>query len=176
MGNVPALCRRLRRQPSNSTFEEPKPSFIPGFFRSPCICLTATANSTANYYMTADGQSIISGTLWNRQRRSVRRKIELLPKDGFSFGPADAPVNISPFQRFSVPLLQRTRQNYPRGTTQTIPRQSSRHLRRFSAQLLFTLGPAPPPKVPSCLGAQKPRRVLGLSRLDIRAPKRSHAR
>jgi protein-disulfide isomerase len=97
--------------------DDPKPSLFPGFFDVFVHLSAGQAKLDRHYYVTADGESIVSGTLWNLDHGPFSETLKLLPKDGFSFGPANAPVNIVLFSDFECPfcaqLAKTLRQNVP---------------------------------------------------------------
>ena len=98
--------------------DDPKPSVVPGFFDVSVHLSAGQSKLDRHYYLTADGQSIVSGSVWNLSHSPFAETLELLPKDGFSFGgPPDAPVNIVLFSDFECPycsqLAKTLRDNLP---------------------------------------------------------------
>ena len=98
-------------------FDEPKASLVPGFYEV-MVHLSNGDGKLDRLYYTADGQNIISGALWNINQGPFSENLQLLPKDGFSFGPADAPVNLVVFSDFQCPycsqLAKTIRQDLPK--------------------------------------------------------------
>lgn len=99
-------------------FEEPKPSFIPGFYQVTIHLSNGGRTLDKIYFVTADGQNIVNGTLWSVDKGPFAQNLKLLPKDGFSFGPPAAPVNIILFSDFQCPycseLSKTIRQELPK--------------------------------------------------------------
>jgi protein-disulfide isomerase len=99
-------------------FEDPKPSSVPGFYEVTVHLSNGAGTLDRQYYVTADGQSIVSGSLWNVNEGPFAATLKLLPKDGFAFGPPNAPVNIVLFSDFECPycseLAKTIRQELPK--------------------------------------------------------------
>ncbi len=98
-------------------FEDPKPSSIPGFYEVVVHLSNGPNKLDRVYYVTADGQGIINGTIWNINDGPFASNLKVLPKEGPSFGPADAPVSMVIFSDFQCPfcseLAKTIRKNLP---------------------------------------------------------------
>jgi protein-disulfide isomerase len=84
--------------------DDPKPSSFPGFYEVTVHLSSGENKLDRHYYVTADGQSIATGTLWNLNQGPFAENLKLLPTEGDSFGPANAPVNIVVFSDFECPF------------------------------------------------------------------------
>jgi protein-disulfide isomerase len=83
--------------------EDPKPSSIPGYFEVVVHLSNGDSKLDRNYYMGADGQSILNGTIWDLRQAPFADNLKKLPTSGYSFGPPAAPINIVVFSDFQCP-------------------------------------------------------------------------
>ena len=83
---------------------DPTPSSIPGYFQVIVHLSNGDNRLDRDYYVAADGQSIVNGTLWDLRQAPFADNLKKLPTDGYSFGPADAPISIIVFSDFQCPF------------------------------------------------------------------------
>jgi protein-disulfide isomerase len=100
-----------------ATVDDPTPSPFRGLF-SVTVHFSAGAQKLDKiYYVSADGEQIINGPVWDMKDNPFRDTLEHLPTDGPSFGPASAKVTIIVFSDFECPycreLAKTIRDNVP---------------------------------------------------------------
>ncbi len=99
------------------SIDDPTPSPFKGFFRL-LVHITAGPHTEDRlYYITADSERLINGSIWQLNEDPFLDTLNHLPTDGPAFGPANARVTIVVFSDFECPycreLAKTLRQNVP---------------------------------------------------------------
>lgn len=99
------------------SIDDPIPSVYKGYFRVVAHLTKGRNRLDRVYYVSADGQHFVNGTIWDLNESPFLDTLEHLPTDGPSFGPASAKVTVVVFSDFECPycreLARTIRDNLP---------------------------------------------------------------
>jgi protein-disulfide isomerase len=110
--NKPALIKYLRYAEGFTptveiTVDDPKPSAFPGFYQLMVHLKAGKNEAIRNYYVTADGQRVISGSVFDLKQSPFVANLQQLKQQGApATGPENAPVQIYVFSDFECPYCR----------------------------------------------------------------------
>jgi protein-disulfide isomerase len=108
------------------TIDDPVASAYPGFYRLG-VHLTTEAGAKLDrvYFMTEDGQQIVNGAIWQVGKSPFAETLRRLPTAGYSFGPADAKVQLVIFSDFECSYCR----EFAKTVRENIPKKYPREVR-----------------------------------------------
>ena len=108
----PALIKYLRYAEGFTptvevVLDDPKPSAFPGFYQLTVHLKAGKNTAVRNYYLTEDGDRLISGTVFDLKKSPFTTNLQQLKQEGApATGPENAPVQIYVFSDFECPYCR----------------------------------------------------------------------
>lgn len=136
--------------------DDPTPSVFADFCR---VGVHLTTDSGAKldkvYLMTLDGKQIVNGSIWDLGKSPFADTLAHIPSTGYSFGPADAKVQLVIFSDFECPYCR----EFAKTVRENIPKKYPNEVRVvFEDFPLDALHPwaRAAAEASHCIGDQKP--------------------
>ena len=87
--------------------DDPKPSAFPGFYQLTVHLKAGKNTAVRNYYLTEDGDRLISGTVFDLKKSPFTTNLQQLKQEGApATGPENAPIQIYVFSDFECPYCR----------------------------------------------------------------------
>jgi protein-disulfide isomerase len=134
--------------------EDPTASTLPGYFRLTVHLSSGAAKLDRLYYLTADAQHLINGSVQDLNDFPFQETLAHLPTDGFSFGPPKAKITIVIFSDFQCPYCQ----NFAETVRENVPHKYPNDVRVIYKDFpIASIHPwaRPAAEAGRCLGDQK---------------------
>ena len=155
---------------------EPKPSEMPGFSLVNVHASAGGASADFEYYVSKDGQKVVQGNLYDISQNPFKPELDKLKTDlQPSFGTPGAPVVLVEFSDFECPMCKEEAKTLRDNLLSAYPKQVRFYFLEFPLDQIASVGQGGRHRralrlPPEC------QRLLGLSRLDLRAPGRNQRR
>jgi protein-disulfide isomerase len=135
--------------------EDPAPTPMAGYYRLVVHLSMGDTKQDKTYYVTADGQHILGGPVWELNGNPFEETLARLPAGGIPLGPTDAKIKLVVFSDFQCPycrefartLRDNIEQKYPkdvRVTFKDFPIEAIHPWARAAAEAAHCIGDGKP--------------------------------
>ena len=153
---------------------DPKPSPLPGMLEVNVHASAGAASQDEILYVSKDGQKIVRGMVFDVKENPFKADLDKLKTDlQPSFGTPGAPVVLVLFSDFECPYCKEEAKVLRTNLLSAYPKQVRLYFKDFPLEQIHPWA-KPAAIAGRCVFKQKPNRVLGLSRLDLRTSGRDH--
>ncbi len=122
-----------------AVMDDPKPSVFPGYAEVDVHLSFQKQKLDRTYYVTADGQRIISGAVYELNQSPFRAALSKLDTTGApSFGPDSAPVTIVVFSDFECPYCREEAKTLREGLAKKYPKEVRVFYKDFPLEAVHT--------------------------------------
>ncbi|MFL6352417.1 MAG: DsbA family protein [Bryobacteraceae bacterium] len=137
------------------TIDDPAPSPFPGYYRVLVHLAAGTHRLDRLYYLTQNGEQLISGSIWKLNESPFLDTLEHLPADGPSLGPSNAKVTLVVFSDFECPYCRELAKTLRDNISQKYPAEVRVVFKDFPIESIHKWARAAS-EAAHCLGSQKP--------------------
>ena len=134
--------------------DDPVATPFSGYYRVRVHLTSGTNRLDRLYYVTADGQHFINGSIWDLNDSPFQDTLLRLPAAGYSFGPADAKVTIVVFSDFQCPYCNQLAKTLRDNVAQKYPKDVRVIFKDFPIEAIHNWARAAA-EASHCLGDQK---------------------